>query len=157
MVHARSDTLSIPGNERDDADDDQDVSAHDPSGTGRGRPVAPARKVQAERMPTLSCARRTCVITAIVLCTVDRRHIPETTQALLAVEEVSEVYSVAGDWDIVAMIRVREHEQLAAVVTQKLASIATITRTTTLIAFRAYSNYDLERLFSVGADEGREA
>ena len=97
------------------------------------------------------------MITAIVLCTVDRRHIPETTQALLAVEEVSEVYSVAGDWDIVAMIRVREHEQLAAVVTQKLASIATITRTTTLIAFRAYSNYDLERLFSVGADEGREA
>ena len=67
------------------------------------------------------------------------------------------MYSVAGDWDIVAMIRVREHEQLAAVVTQKLASIATITRTTTLIAFRAYSNFDLERLFSVGADEGREA
>ena len=97
------------------------------------------------------------MITAIVLCTVDRRHIPETTQALLAVEEVSEVYSVAGDWDIVAMIRVREHQQLAAVVTQKLASITTITRTTTLIAFRAYSNYDLERLFAVGADEGREA
>ena len=97
------------------------------------------------------------MITAIVLCTVDRRHIPETTQALLAVAEVSEVYSVAGDWDIVAMIRVREHEQLAAVVTQKLASIATITHTTTLIAFRAYSNYDLERLFAVGADEGREA
>ena len=97
------------------------------------------------------------MITAIVLCTVDRRHIPETAQTLLAVEEVSEVYSVAGDWDIVAMIRVREHEQLAAVVTQKLASIATITHTTTLIAFRAYSNYDLERLFAVGADEGREA
>ena len=97
------------------------------------------------------------MITAIVLCTVDRRHIPETAQALLAVEEVSEVYSVAGDWDIVAMIRVREHEQLAAVVTQKLASIATITRTTTLIAFRAYSNYDLERFFAVGADDGRKA
>jgi len=97
------------------------------------------------------------VITAIVLCTVDRRHIPETAQALLAVEEVSEVYSVAGDWDIVAMIRVREHEQLAAVVTHKLGSIGTVTRTTTLIAFRAYSNYDLERLFAVGADEGREA
>ena len=97
------------------------------------------------------------MITAIVLCTVDRRHIPETAQALLAVEEVTEVYSVAGDWDIVAMIRVREHEHLADVVTQKLASIGAITRTTTLIAFRAYSHYDLERLFSVGADEGREA
>lgn len=96
------------------------------------------------------------MITAIVLCNVDRRHIPETTQALLAVEEVSEVYSVAGDWDIVAMIRVREHEHLAEVVTQKLAPITTVTRTNTLIAFRAYSNHDLERLFSVGADEGRE-
>lgn len=97
------------------------------------------------------------MITAIILCTVDRRHIPETTQALLSVPEVSEVYSVAGDWDIVAMVRVREHEHLAEVVTQRLAPIETIVRTTTLIAFRAYSNYDLERLFSVGADEGRES
>ena len=55
------------------------------------------------------------------------------------------------------MIRVREHEHLAEVVTQRLAPIETIVRTTTLIAFRAYSNYDLERLFSVGMDEGREA
>jgi hypothetical protein len=54
------------------------------------------------------------------------------------------------------MIRVREHEHLADIVTQKLASIGAITRTTTLIAFRAYSTYDLERLFSVGAEEGRE-
>ena len=94
------------------------------------------------------------MITAILLCTVDRRHIPETTQALLAVDEVSEVYSVAGDWDIVAMVRVREHEHLAEVVTQKLAPITTIVRTNTLIAFRAYSSYDRERLFSVGSDEG---
>jgi DNA-binding Lrp family transcriptional regulator len=97
------------------------------------------------------------VITAIVLCSVDRRKIPDAAQALLAVAEVSEVYSVAGDWDLVAMIRVREHEHLAEVVTQKLASIDAITRTTTLIAFRAYSSYDLERLFSVGADEGGKA
>ncbi len=96
------------------------------------------------------------MITAILLCTVDRRHIPETTQALLAVNEVSEVYSVAGDWDIVAMVRVREHDHLAEVVTQKLAPIDTILRTTTLIAFRAYSSHDLERFFSVGADEGGE-
>ncbi len=92
------------------------------------------------------------MITAILLCQVDRQHIPETTQALLAVPEVSEVYSVAGDWDVVAMVRVREHDHLAEVVTQKLAPIDTITRTTTLIAFRAYSEYDLERFFAVGAD-----
>lgn len=96
------------------------------------------------------------MITAILLCNVDRQHIPETTQALLAVEEVSEVYSVAGDWDIVAMVRVREHEHLADVVTRKLAAITTIARTNTLIAFRSYSSYDLERLFTVGADEERE-
>ncbi len=94
------------------------------------------------------------MITAILLCTVDRSRIPETTQALLEVEEVSEVYSVAGDWDIVAMVRVRAHDHLAEVVTEKLAPIQTIQRTTTLIAFRAYSNHDLDRLFSVGADEG---
>jgi DNA-binding Lrp family transcriptional regulator len=94
------------------------------------------------------------MISAIVLCTVDRRQIPATTQALLDVPEVSEVYSVAGDWDIVAMVRVREHEHLADVVTQKLAPITSILRTNTLIAFRAYSNYDLERLFSVGTNEG---
>ena len=96
------------------------------------------------------------MITAILLCAVDRRRIPETTQALLAVDEVSEVYSVAGDWDIVTMVRVREHEHLAEVVTEKLAPIDSIVRTTTLIAFRAYSNHDLERYFSVGADEGRD-
>lgn len=92
------------------------------------------------------------MITAILLCQVDRRHIPETTQALLAVPEVSEVYSVAGDWDVVAMVRVREHDHLAEVVTKRLAPIDTITRTTTLIAFRAYSEYDLERFFAVGTD-----
>ncbi len=92
------------------------------------------------------------MITAIIMCQVDRRRIPETTQALLEVDEVSEVYSVAGDWDIVAMVRVREHEHLARVVTERLAPIGAIVRTNTLIAFRAYSNHDLERLFSVGID-----
>ncbi len=90
------------------------------------------------------------MITAIVLCKVDHRHIPATTQALLAIDEVSEVYSVAGDWDIVAMVRVREHEHLAEVVTGQLSLVETITHTNTLIAFQAYSSYDLERMFSVG-------
>ncbi len=92
------------------------------------------------------------MITAIIMCQVDRRRIPETTQALLEVDEVSEVYSVAGDWDIVAMVRVRKHEHLAQVVTERLAPIGAIVRTNTLIAFRAYSNHDLERLFSLGID-----
>jgi DNA-binding Lrp family transcriptional regulator len=92
------------------------------------------------------------MITAVLLCNVDRRHIPETAQALLDHEEISEVYSVAGDYDLVAIIRVRRHEDLAEVVTGKLAGIETITHTHTLIAFRAYSNHDLERLFSIGSE-----
>lgn len=92
------------------------------------------------------------MITAILLCTVDRRHIPRTAQALLEIEEISEVYSVAGDYDLVAIVRVRHHEDLAEVVTTKLAPLEWITRTNTLIAFRTFSNHDLERLFSIGGD-----
>lgn len=94
------------------------------------------------------------MITAIVLCKVDRHRIPETTQELLAIEEISEVYSVAGEWDIVAMLRVREHDHLADVVTGRLARIDALVQTTTLIAFRIYSAHDLEHLFAVGLDEG---
>jgi len=93
------------------------------------------------------------MITAILLCTVDRRHIPHTAQALLEIEEISEVYSVAGDYDLVAIVRVHRHEDLAEVVTTKLAPLEWISRTNTLIAFRAFSNHDLERLFSIGGDE----
>lgn len=94
------------------------------------------------------------MITAILLCTVDRRHIPQAAQDLLAIPEVTEVYSVAGDYDLVALVRVRRHEDLAEVVTTKLAPLDTIVRTNTLIAFRTFSNHDLERLFAVGAEEG---
>ena len=94
------------------------------------------------------------MITAILLCTVNRQHIPETAQLLLEIPEISEVYSVAGDYDLVAIVRVRRHEDLADVVTSKLAPISAITRTNTLIAFRTFSNHDLERLFSIGSEEG---
>lgn len=94
------------------------------------------------------------MITAILLCTVDRRRIPETAQQLVDIPEVSEVYSVAGDYDLVAIVRVRRHEDLAEVVTTKLAPLDGITRTNTMIAFRTFSNHDLERLFSIGNEEG---
>ncbi|HWE62724.1 MAG TPA: Lrp/AsnC ligand binding domain-containing protein [Chloroflexota bacterium] len=93
------------------------------------------------------------MITAILLCTVNRQHIPETAQALLEIPEVSEVYSVAGDYDLVAIVRVRKHEDLAEVVTARLASLDAIMRTNTLIAFRAFSHHDLERLFSIGSED----
>jgi DNA-binding Lrp family transcriptional regulator len=93
------------------------------------------------------------MITAILLCTVDRQRIPETAQKLVDIPEVSEVYSVAGDYDLVAIVRVRHQEELAEVVTAKLAPLDGIVRTNTLIAFRTFSNHDLERLFSIGSEE----
>jgi len=65
---------------------------------------------------------------------------------------VREVYSVAGDWDIAAIIRVQENEQLSDLVTSQMLKLDGIEKTTTLIAFASYSNYDLDRLFSIGAD-----
>jgi DNA-binding Lrp family transcriptional regulator len=92
------------------------------------------------------------MVTAIVLIHARRDRIPETTQALLKLDGVREVYSVAGEWDIAAMIRVRENEQLADLVTHQMLKLEGIEKTTTLIAFATYSNYDLDRLFSIGAD-----
>jgi DNA-binding Lrp family transcriptional regulator len=93
------------------------------------------------------------MITAIVLLHVDVAAIPETAQAVADIDSVSEVYSVTGDWELVAMVRVREHEEIADVVTGAIAKIPGITATHTMIAFRAYSSNDLERLWGVGFDD----
>lgn len=95
------------------------------------------------------------MITAIVLLHVDVRAIPETAQAIADLEAVSEVYSVTGDWELVAMVRVRAHEEIADVLTGAVAKVPGVTGTHTMIAFRAYSSSDLERLWGVGfEDEG---
>ena len=93
------------------------------------------------------------MVTAVVLINVKRDAINETAEALLELPGVAEVYSVAGDWDLVAMLRVRTNEQLADLVTKQLLKLQGIVRTNTLIAFRAYSHYDLERMFSIGFEE----
>ena len=90
------------------------------------------------------------MVTAIVLIKADVHRVPETAQALADLEHVSEVYSVAGEFDLVAIVRVREHEELADVVTGEIAKVGSITATETLIAYRAYSRHDLERLFAIG-------
>lgn len=96
------------------------------------------------------------MITAIVLLHVDVARIPETAQAIANTEAVSEVYSVTGDWELVAMVRVRTHEEIADVVTGTIAKVPGVTATHTMVAFRAYSSGDLERLWGVGfeAEEG---
>jgi DNA-binding Lrp family transcriptional regulator len=90
------------------------------------------------------------VVTTIVLAVCDIHQIPETAQAVADLAEVSEVYSVAGDYDLVIMVRVREHEDLARVVSEGIAKIPGIQRTQTLVAFKVYSRHDVEALFSVG-------
>lgn len=94
------------------------------------------------------------MVTAIVLMKVERDKIKETAEALVDfVPEIKEVYSVAGEWDLVAIVRVREHEALADVVTDKMRTVSGITKTETLIAFRSYSSKDLERMWEIGLEQ----
>lgn len=92
------------------------------------------------------------VITAIVLITADVDRIPEVAQEVAALDGVTEVYSVAGDADLIAMVRVRQHEDLADVIADRLNKVQGITGTNTHIAFRTYSAHDLEAAFSLGLE-----
>jgi DNA-binding Lrp family transcriptional regulator len=94
----------------------------------------------------------TGVVTAIVFINAEVARIPEVAEAVAALPGVSEVYSVTGALDLVAMIRVADHEQVADVVADRLNKVPGILRTETHIAFRAYSAHDLEAAFSLGAD-----
>jgi len=92
------------------------------------------------------------VITAFVLVHADADRIPETAQAIADLEGVAEVYSCAGDVDLVAVVRVREHEQLADAIAGGLSKVAGVRSTTTHIAFRSYSSRDEASAFAVGLD-----
>jgi DNA-binding Lrp family transcriptional regulator len=90
------------------------------------------------------------MITAIVMVCVDSDKIPEVAQQLADLEGVSEVYSVAGDVDLVAIVRVREFDQIADVIAGQLSRVPGVRQTDTHIAFRAYSRHDLEGAFAIG-------
>lgn len=96
------------------------------------------------------------MITAIVLIQSQRGRILELAQELLELPEVAEVYSVAGEYDLVAILRVKEYDAMAEVVPGKLQSLSGVQRTTTLMAFQCYSRHDLERLFSIGFEDEQE-
>lgn len=72
---------------------------------------------------------------------------------LADIQGVAEVYTVTGDWDFVAIIRVREHDELARVVTQEVTRLEAIERTQTMVAFQQFSQHDLEAMFGVGLQE----
>src|SRR2546421_9371236 len=90
------------------------------------------------------------VVTAIVLIEAERSAIAKLGPALADVPGVAEAYSVTGEFDFVAMLRVKDHEQIADVVTTHLSQIPGIVRTRTHVAFKVYSKHDLEAMFSVG-------
>lgn len=84
------------------------------------------------------------MVAAVVPIRATRDSIPETAQAIADIEGVAEVYSVSGEWDLVAIVRVAAWEQIAEVVTEKLSRVDGIERTHTLTSFRVYSKRDLE-------------
>ncbi|WP_043263997.1 Lrp/AsnC ligand binding domain-containing protein [Streptomyces sp. CT34] len=92
------------------------------------------------------------MITSIVLIKTSVDQIPEIAEKIAALEGVSEVYSVTGAHDLIAMVRVAEHDQLADVIPGRISKVPGVTSTETHIAFRTYSQHDLEAAFSIGLE-----
>ena len=90
------------------------------------------------------------MVTAIILMKVERKEINKVAEQLVEMDGISEVYSVSGKYDLVAVVRVKTNDDLSALVTQKLSHIESVTKTETMLAFKAYSKHDLEAMFSVG-------
>lgn len=92
------------------------------------------------------------MVNAIVLVKVERAKVNQVAQDLLDMQGVTEVFSVAGQYDLVAILRTQANEEIADLVTRQIQDVQDITETETLMAFKVYSKYDLERLFAVGAE-----
>jgi DNA-binding Lrp family transcriptional regulator len=97
--------------------------------------------------------RETAVITAIVFISADVARIPEVAEAVAAIDGVSEVYSVTGEIDLIALVRVSSHDQVNQVVPAGINKVAGVLATETHIAFQAYSRHDLEAAFSLGVTD----
>lgn len=92
------------------------------------------------------------MITTIVLIRADPKLIPQVATRLAGIEGVTEVYSVSGEWDLVAIVKVPEYDRIAQVVTEEFVKVPGIERTQTLTAFRAYSRKDLEQAWDIGVE-----
>ena len=90
------------------------------------------------------------MVTSIILMNVERSKINEVAEKLEGTPGISEVYSVSGNYDLIAIVRVATNEDLANLVTTKMHAIKEIQKTETMLAFKAYSKHDLEAMFSVG-------
>ncbi|MFG2042531.1 Lrp/AsnC family transcriptional regulator [Dactylosporangium sp. NPDC048998] len=90
------------------------------------------------------------MITAIVLIDCATDSIPEVAESIANLDGVSEVYSVAGNTDLIAMVRVRQFEEIAEVIANRISKVPGVVETDTHIAFQAYSRHDLEEAFAIG-------
>ena len=93
------------------------------------------------------------MVTGISFLIAERAKINEVAEKIIEIDGLSEVYSVGGRYDLVAIIRARNNEQLAEIVTEHMLKISEIKSSETMIAFKVYSKHDLERMFSVGMEQ----
>ena len=93
------------------------------------------------------------MITAIVLIHTERGQTASVGQAVADIPDVSEVYSVTGEYDLVAIVRVKQYDQVAEVVPKRIAAVPGIARTHTLMAFQHYSRHDLEGMWGLGMEQ----
>lgn len=94
------------------------------------------------------------MVSTVVLLNVERGKINEVATKLAELDGVSEVFSVAGRFDLVAILRVKDNESMAELVTEEMLHINGVTRSETLVAFRVFSRHDLESMFSIGMEPG---
>jgi DNA-binding Lrp family transcriptional regulator len=90
------------------------------------------------------------MVTAVILINTARKRVNEVAEALAGVKGISEVYSVAGRYDLIAILRVKTNEDMANLVTREIVAIDGIEHTETILAFKAYSRHDLAAMFSIG-------
>jgi DNA-binding Lrp family transcriptional regulator len=118
------------------------------------RSAYPLAAVSRVRVPSPRSARhpmqwRMRMVAGVVLIRAQREHIATAARAVADIDGIAEVYSVSGEWDLVAIIRVPEWERIADVVTEKLATVEGLERTTTLVAFRVFSKRDLAGAYDI--------
>jgi DNA-binding Lrp family transcriptional regulator len=89
------------------------------------------------------------MVAAIVLIRAVPGDVPALARRIAAIDGVAEVYSVSGEWDLIAVLRVKEYDRIAAIVTEEISQVSGIERTNTLTAFRVYSRQDLERAWDM--------
>lgn len=92
------------------------------------------------------------MVSAVVLINVQRGQVNETAQRLLEIEGVAEVYSVTGEYDLVALLRLQHYEDLSNVVTDHMVKISSIKKTNTLMAFQCFSREDLQQAWDIGVE-----